>query len=854
MITSSAAEGAGIAERSGPASPVDGAASALAPWNDPALPVDERVDALVAAMTLREKLGQLHGFWVGASNDGGDVAPFQYDMNDVLDLGELAVHGIGQLTRPFGTHPIDPAVGVASLAATQRRIAASNRFGIPAIAHEECLAGFTAWTATAYPVPLSWGATFDPELIERMAARIGASMRSVGVHQGLAPVLDVVRDARWGRVEETIGEDPHLVATVATAYVRGLQSAGIVATLKHFAGYSASRAGRNLAPAGIGAREVADVLLPPFELAIRDGGAGSVMHAYTDIDGVPSASDESLLTDVLRGEWGFGGTVVADYGGVRMLTTQHRVAASESDAAAQALRAGVDVELPNPETYLGAVGAVESGLLDETMVDRAVRRVLAQKIQLGLLDPSWSPVPDGWTESELADVEAIRGTRTLDTDSDRALAREVAERAVVLLANDGTLPIADGTEARPSPRRIAVIGPCGDDPFVLVGCYAFPNHVLDRHPATPVGIDLPTLADAVRTEFPGSEVLVAEGVPISGEDASGIDAAVALAREVDLVIAAVGDRAGLFGRGTSGEGCDAFDLELPGRQWPLLDALLDAGTPVVATVISGRPYTLHDTPERAAAVLQAFLPGEEGSGAVAGVISGRVRPAGRLPVSVPAHAAVQPNTYLASPLARRHEGSNIDPSARFPFGFGLGYEQAEWSGARLAGALIGGDGTDAPLEVPTDGRVSISVDLRNPHAREVRETVQVYLHDPVASVVRPDMRLVAYRSVVVPAGGSRCVEFEVAADLAAFTGRDGVRIVEPGRIELRLSASSADPRFTALVDLVGPLRRVGHDRELVASSRVLPLEAEGRDLVEANAGTFRQGKSSVSTRTALELR
>ncbi|MDY7558648.1 glycoside hydrolase family 3 protein [Cryobacterium sp. 10C3] len=304
-------------------SPVDAAPHA---WQDTARSPAERVDTLLAAMTLREKVAQLYGVWVGASNDGGGVAPYQHDMEDVLDLDALLPHGLGQLTRPFGSGPVDAAVGVVSLARSQRRIVAAGRFGIPALAHEECLAGFTAWGATAYPVPLAWGATFDPGLVQEMSGRIGASMRSVGVHQGLAPVLDVVRDARWGRVEETIGEDPILVGTIATAYVRGLESAGIVATLKHFIGYSASKAGRNLAPVSIGSREFNDVLVPPFEMAVRESGVRSVMHAYTDIDGVPTAADPTLLTGLLRDTWGFTGTVVADYFGIAFLKTLHAIA------------------------------------------------------------------------------------------------------------------------------------------------------------------------------------------------------------------------------------------------------------------------------------------------------------------------------------------------------------------------------------------------------------------------------------------------------------------------------------------------------------------------------------------------
>ncbi|MFD9634937.1 glycoside hydrolase family 3 protein, partial [Streptomyces violascens] len=290
-------------------------------WRDTTLTPEARADTLLAAMTLREKTAQLVGVWVGASDEGGEVAPHQHEMEAPPALDTLLPYGLGQLTRPFGTAPVDPALGALSLMRTQRRIAAANRFGIPALAHEECLAGFAAWGATAYPVPLSWGAAFNPALVRRMAAAIGRDLRSVGVHQGLAPVLDVVRDARWGRVEETIGEDPYLVGTIATAYVQGLESAGVVATLKHFAGYSASRAGRNLAPVSMGPRERADIILPPFEMALHEGRPRSVMHAYTDTDGIPSAADEALLTGLLRDTWGFAGTVVADYYGIAFLTT-----------------------------------------------------------------------------------------------------------------------------------------------------------------------------------------------------------------------------------------------------------------------------------------------------------------------------------------------------------------------------------------------------------------------------------------------------------------------------------------------------------------------------------------------------
>ncbi len=787
---------------------VHGAATTdgTAPWHDRGLAPELRVDALIAAMTLEEKIAQLYGVWVGAGADGGDVAPHQHDLDDAIDLDELLPHGLGQLTRPFGSAPVDAGVGALSLLTTQRRIVEESRFGIPALAHEECLAGFAAWGATAYPVPLSWGASFNPELVQRMARRIGDDMRSVGIHQGLAPVLDVVRDARWGRVEETIGEDPYLVASVGSAYVRGLESSGIVATLKHFVGYSASRAGRNLAPVSVGPRELADVLLPPFEMAIREGGARSVMNSYTDLDGVPSAADRSLLTELLREEWGFTGTVVADYFAIAFLHLLHGTAGSWAEAAGAALEAGIDVELPTVKTFGEPLRrAVEEGVLDAGLIDTALRRVLAQKLELGLLEADYEPVPaalHGRSDADLSSADALRGSIDLDSDETRALARELAEQSVVLVRNTGVLPLR-------APASVAVIGPNADEPYAMLGCYSFPTHVVSQHPGVEIGIRIDSVLDALRTEFASATVSHAHGTGIDDGSTDGIEQAVAAARESELAVVVLGDRAGLFGRGTSGEGCDADDLALPGAQQQLLDAVLDTGTPTVLLMLSGRPYALGSAVDRAAAIVQAFFPGEEGAAAIAGVLSGRVEPGGRLPVSIPVHRGVQPSTYLAAPLARASGVSNIDPTAAFPFGHGLGYAQVEWSELKTGAA-----------EVPIDGAIELSLRLTNTSDRDAVEVVQLYVHDPVASVVRPVQRLLGYQRVVVPAGASVRVSASAPLDLAAFTGRDGRRIVEPGELELSFGRSSADLPLRHRVTVTGATRVVGRERALHAAFSV----------------------------------
>lgn len=789
-------------------------------WQDPRLPVSRRVEDLLARLSLEEKIAQLYGVWVGGNSTGEDLAPHQHEMvSEAPDWRDLISAGLGQLTRPFGTAPVDPALGARALARIQEEIVAANRFGIPAMAHEECLTGFMTWKATVYPTPLAWGATFDPALVERMAARIGSELRQVGVHQGLAPVLDVLRDPRWGRTEEAIGEDPYLVATIGTAYVRGLQSTGVIATLKHFVGYSASRAGRNFGPVGVGPRELADVLLPPFEMALRDGGAGSVMHAYTEIDGLPPAANPELLTHLLRDRWGFSGTVVADYFGISFLQRLHSVAADLGEAASLALAAGVDIELPAAHCYgTPLVEAVRDGTVPESLIDRATSRVLRQKCELGLLDADWSPLPAALVgTAEQGNGEAPgtgEGGIDLDSPANRALARELAEESVVLLANSGVLPL------RPD-ARLAVVGPLADSVEGMLGCYTFPSHVGSQHPELPAGIEIPTLLAALRAELPNTPIRHAPGGTIDEPTGAGptdpagdpVGTAVAAAADADVCVAVLGDRAGLFGHGTSGEGSDAADLRLPGAQAELLAALLDSGTPVVLVLLAGRPYALGDWSDRLGAAVQAFFPGEEGGPAVARVLSGRVCPSGRLPVSVPRDPGGQPATYLTPPLGQRTEVSSVDPTALYPFGHGLSYTEFSWPEVRVDGAV---PVPDQPVEIRTDGAVTVSVTVRNDGDRDGTEVVQLYLHDPVAQVTRPVVRLTGYARVPLAAGETRWVDFRVHADLSSFTGRHGHRVVEPGDLELRLSASSADHRHTVAVRLVGEERRVEQHRQLTA--------------------------------------
>lgn len=749
------------------------------PWNDPLLPPRERARALLAAMTPAERVRQLGSTWPG-HDTGGDVAPMQDTFRDASGFEDAIKDGLGHLTRVFGTAPVEPAAGRERLAELQAQVAAANRFGLPAIAHEECLTGFTAWRATIYPTPLAWAAAWDPPLVRRMAAAIGSDMASVGVHQGLSPVLDVVRDYRWGRVEETLGEDPYLVSELGLAYLQGLRSGGVIATVKHFAGYSASRAARNHAPAAASPRELADVILPPFEKAVVRGRAGSVMNAYNEIDGMPCGANEDLLTGLLRDTWGFDGTVVSDYWSVAFLASLHHVAQNVHDAARLALRAGIDVELPHTAGY-------GDGLLADSaeLVDRAALRVLAQKAELGLLDPGW----DAGQYGKLADFDSPRN---------REIARYLAEESVVLLDNRaGILPLAEA-------RTIAVVGPVADDPLCMFGCYSFPNHVLAHYPSVPLGLPATTVLDCVGKEFPGATVRHERGCEISGDDRSGFDAAVAAAAAADVTVLVVGDRPGMFGRGTSGEGCDVTALTLPGIQGDLVDAVLASARRTVLVVVSGRPYAIGRHAARAGATVQAFLPGVEGPAAIAGVLSGRVNPSGRLPVQIPGEEAGQPGTYLAPALALKTDGvSSVDPTPAFPFGHGLSYT-----------AFSIGSASATEPEVPTDGTICVTASVSNDGARDGDTVVQLYLSDPVASVTRPVRQLIGFARLHLAAGESAEIRFEVHADMTSFTGADMRRRVEPGAVVLTVTQSAGDPGSPVPVTLTGKTRIVDHTRTM----------------------------------------
>jgi beta-glucosidase len=489
-----------------------------------------------------------------------------------------------------------------------------------------------------------------------------------------------------------------------------------------------------------------------------------------------------------------------------------------------ALRAGIDVELPTIETFGETlVAAVRSGAVDEALIDRALTRVLTQKAELGLLDATWQPEPDGINELRLDD----------ETSQDVAL--RLAREAVVVVRNTGILPLSAGS-------KVALIGPVADDPMALLGCYTFPSHVGWHHPEYALGVEVPTLREALGALRPG--LAYAPGCAVTGDDTSGFAEAVALAAGSDVCVLAVGDRPGMFGRGTTGEGSDASDLRLPGVQQELVEAVLATGTPVVLVALAGKPYALGAAADGAsnhgasnhgasnhgaAAVAYAFLAGQCGAQAVAEVLTGAVNPSGKLPVSVPRHSGGLPSTYLSPKLGHRSQVSSVDTTPAFPFGHGLSFTTFEWSDATVAGDAAAGDAAAEPADWPVDGEVTVQLTVRNTGERAGTEVVQLYLHDPVAQTTQPVVRLIGYQRVPLEPGEAARVSFTVPADLTSFTGLAGERIVEPGDVELRFGRSAQDIAAAVPLRLTGAVREVGPDRRLLPEVQIdaISLSASG---------------------------
>ena len=732
--------------------------------------ITKLVEDLLSRMTLEEKIAQLGSIHARRLVENGRFSP---------EKGrEFLKNGIGQITRVAGGVGMKPEKTVELINEIQRFLKEETRLGIPAMIHEECLSGFMAWGATVFPQAIGMASTFDPGVIQNATSVIRKQMRASGAHQGLSPVLDIPRDPRWGRTEETFGEDPYLTSRMASAYIRGLQGedfqSGIIATAKHFPAYGISEGGRNLAPARVSERELREVFLFPFEVAVREAGVGSIMNAYHEIDGIPCAASRFFLTKILREEWGFEGVVVSDYVAIRMLENFHRVAGSAQEAAIKALEAGIDIELPDIDCYgEPLLAAVRQGLISEEVINESVRRVLKVKLLLGL------------RERESVEINPQKAREALDSPEDRELSREVARKSMVLLKNDGVLPLKKDL------GTIAVIGPNAVSTRNLHGDYSYTVHVSNvrkwegEEVQEDDAVKTVSVLEGIKSKVSAStKVLYAPGCGIADTSRDGFPEAVELAEQSEVIVAVMGENSGLFKASVSGEGSDRVDLDLPGVQKELLQALRETGKPIVLVLVNGRPLSLNWEKENIPAILEAWYPGEEGGNAIAEVIFGDYNPGGKLPISFPQSVGQIPVYYNRKPSSFS-EYINTTAQALFPFGHGLSYTEFSYSDLKIT-----------PSQVNSLEEVKISFKVKNTGSQEGDEVVQLYIHDRVASVERPVKELKGFKRLTLQPDEEKEVIFTLFPEQLAFYDESMRLIVEPGVFEIMVGSSSEDIRLS----------------------------------------------------------
>jgi beta-glucosidase len=760
------------------------AASATPVYKDPKAPVDTRVEDLLRRMTLPEKIAQITTVW--------DSKVEIFDSKLQLDRRKLRrrfPEGIGQFARPSDARgPVSPRVQpwrstaetVALVNGLQRWAVEETRLGIPILFHEEGLHGYAALGATSFPQAIAMASSFDPEMVRRVNQVIAREIRARGVHLALSPVVDIVRDPRWGRFEETFGEDPHLAGEMGVAAVQGLQGEGSVlgresvwATLKHLTGHGQPESGTNVGPAPISERELRENFFPPFEEVVRRTEIRAVMPSYNEIDGIPSHANKWLLTDVLRGEWGFRGAVVSDYYAIDQLAELHKVEPNREAAAIRALNAGVDSDLPDGGSYRHLLKAVREGQVSEEQINTAVRRMLELKFRAGLF------------ENPYGDVQ--HATSITNNQEARGLALEAARRSLILLKNDGMLPLA-----KPEPGRkptIAVIGPSANVAR-LGGYYGIPPQ--------PV-----SLLDGLRTKLgTGANIVFAQGVKITENDdwwadevkladpaanRALIQQAVQAARGADSIILTLGDT-----EQTSREAWadahlgDRSSLSLVGEQQQLFDALRALGKPITVVLVNGRPPAIERIVAEANAIIEAWYPGEQGGNALADVLFGDVNPGGKLPVTFPRNAGQIPAFYNHKPSARRgYLFDDVKPL--FPFGWGLSYTSFEMSAPRLSDQQIG-----------PGGNVEVAVDVRNSGRVAGDEVVQIYVRDKVSSVTRPVKELKAFQRVTLAPGERKTVRLTLTPRAFHMWNDRMERVVEPGEFEIMAGPNSVDLKTATL--------------------------------------------------------
>jgi beta-glucosidase len=737
-----------------------------AAYLDPTLPVEDRVRDLLDRMTLEEKVGQM----------------LQLDARD--DVAD---------------HVLRRRVGSILHASPERLLLAhelvdQTRLRIPLLVGEDCIHGHSFWVgATIFPTQLGMAGTWDPALVEQVARVTAREVAPTGVHWTFSPVLCITRDLRWGRVDETFGEDPYLIGELASAMVRGYQGDGladptaILATAKHFAGYSETQGGRDASEADISRRKLRSWFLPPFERVAREG-CSVFMLGYQTMDGVPITVNDWLLNEVLRGEWGYTGTLITDWDNVGRMVWEQKVQPDYAHAAAAAVKAGNDMVMTTPLFYEGALEAVERGLLTEAELEPAVARILTLKFRLGLFEDPRRP-------------DAAAQGAVIGHADHAALNLEVARRSLVLLRNEGgVLPLPAAGPA----RRVAVVGPLADDAQTQLGDWAGSSGQADWLPDGQPREMITTVLDGLRAAVPagwtvqharGADILTLEPDPEGATFPDGqprppvvvpcepdealIAEAVAAARDADYVVAVVGDRIELVGEGRS-----TATLDLIGGQVALLDALAATGTPLVVVLLASKPLVLPESALTADAVIWAASPGMQGGQALAEVLLGLAEPSGRLPVSFARHAGQQPTYYNQVRGQHGNRYADLTQQPAFAFGEGLSYTTVEYADLALASTALDAAGT-----------VRAEVTLRNTGTRPARETVQAYVSDRVTSVSWADKELKAFRQVDVAPGESVRVAIEVPVADCTIVDARGRRVVEPGEFELRVGPSSREDQL-----------------------------------------------------------
>jgi beta-glucosidase len=739
-------------------------------YKNPKLSIDQRVNDLLSRMTLEEKVAQMTCVWqsrpqVKAQTDfstsRGELSPER--------AREVFKHGIGQIARQ--RERMGPREGALFANAVQKWLIENTRLGIPAILHDEILHGHMAQGSTSFPQPLALASSFDPDLISRIFAAAALETRARGSHQVLGPNLDVAREPRWGRTDETYGEDPYLVSRMAVALIKTLQGPGpmidgdhIIATAKHFAAHGQPEGGTNIAPANYSERILREVFLPSFESAVKEAGVLSVMASYNEIDGIPSHANKWLLEKVLREEWGFQGTVVSDYYAIPQLQDLHRVAGNKGEAAKLAIESGIDIELPDPDTYPVLLQLVKDSKVSEAVIDKAVKRNLRLKFLLGLFENPY--------------VDPERAVKVTNSQAHRDLAVEAARRSIVLLKNENNLLPLDRTKL----KSIAVIGPNADR--VHLGGYS-------DDPGRGVSV-LQGITDKVAGKV---KVTYAEGCKITkeggnwwadtahlsdpAEDGKLIAKAVDAAKATDVSILVLGGNEDTNKEGWADNHLgDRDSLELVGRQNDLVEAVLGTGKPTIVLLISGGPLSINYIAEKVPAILQGFYLGQETGVGVADVLFGDFNPAGKLPVSVPRSVGQLPIFYNRKPTTKRgYLFANKEPL--YPFGHGLSYTTFAYS--KLS---------TSPERIAPEGSSKVTVTVTNTGKLAGDEIVQLYIRDLVSSVTRPIMELKDFKRISLARGESKTVEFVITPDKLSFFDLTMKRIVEPGWFDIMVGTSS----------------------------------------------------------------